>query len=176
MTVRPLLEIVYLQLNGQYCKIIGDYANSRFHFRVASFRFFRQKIPTSEQIFDVGASFSSFCFEVNFLKDCLKHDFVIRLESRQPQRSGVSKIKLVTVVEGDPKASFSIATTPRCRGERYSFLWIATLYFDPYLIMLSVKQGSTKYHFYGNINCWYDSTLEWTLVSRAISEHWGKYG
>ena len=32
---------------------------------------------------------------------------------------------------------------------------------DQYLIMLSVKQGSL----------WYDSTWEWTLVSRTIGEH-----
>ena len=38
------------------------------------------------------------------------------------------KVKLVTVVEGDPKAPFSITTTPRCRGGRYSFPWIAPLY------------------------------------------------
>ena len=37
-------------------------------------------------------------------------------------------VKLVTVVEGDPKAPFSIATTPTCRGGRYSFPWIAPLY------------------------------------------------
>ena len=30
------------------------------------------------------------------------------------------KVKLATIVEGDPKAPFSIATTPRCRGGRYS--------------------------------------------------------
>ena len=35
---------------------------------------------------------------------------------------------------------------------------------DPYLIMLSVKQGGIKYHF------WYDSTWDWTQVSRAIGE------
>ena len=34
------------------------------------------------------------------------------------------KVKLATIVEGDPKAPFSIATTPR----RYSFSWIAPLY------------------------------------------------
>ena len=38
------------------------------------------------------------------------------------------KVKLMTVVEGGQKASFSIATTPRCRGGRYSFPWIAPLY------------------------------------------------
>ena len=31
------------------------------------------------------------------------------------------KVKLATIVEGNPKAPFSIATTPRCRGGRYSF-------------------------------------------------------
>ena len=32
-----------------------------------------------------------------------------------------SKVKWATVVEIDAKAPFSIATTPRCRGGRYSF-------------------------------------------------------
>ena len=40
----------------------------------------------------------------------------------------ISKVKLATIVEGDPKAPFSIATTPRCRGGRYSIPWIAPLY------------------------------------------------
>ena len=31
----------------------------------------------------------------------------------------VSKVKFAGVVEGGPKAPFSIATTPRCRGGRY---------------------------------------------------------
>ena len=35
---------------------------------------------------------------------------------------------LATVVEGNRKAPFSIATTPRCREGRYSFPWIAPLY------------------------------------------------
>ena len=39
----------------------------------------------------------------------------------------ISKVKLATIVEGDPKAPFSIATTPRCRERRYSFPWIAPL-------------------------------------------------
>ena len=34
----------------------------------------------------------------------------------------VKKIKLVTLVEGDPKVPFSKATTPSCRGGRYSIL------------------------------------------------------
>ena len=40
----------------------------------------------------------------------------------------IYKVKLATIVEGDPKAPFSIATTPRCREGRYSFPWIAPLY------------------------------------------------
>ena len=37
-------------------------------------------------------------------------------------------VRLVTVVEGDPKVPFSIATTPRCRERRNSFPWITPLY------------------------------------------------
>ena len=52
------------------------------------------------------------------------------------------KGKLATIVEGYLKVPFSIATTPRCRGgARF-------LSQDPYLIMLSVKQGGIKYHFW----------------------------
>ena len=54
---------------------------------------------------------------------------------------------LVTVVKGDPKAPFSLAATPRCRKRHYSFPWSAPLTLDPYLIMLSVKQGGISYHF-----------------------------
>ena len=39
---------------------------------------------------------------------------------------------------------------------------------DTYLIMLSVKQGGIKYSF---LNLWYDSTWDWTQVSRTIGEH-----
>ena len=38
------------------------------------------------------------------------------------------KVKLVTVVEGDPKAPFSIATTPRGRWGHFSFPWTTPLY------------------------------------------------
>ena len=39
-----------------------------------------------------------------------------------------NKVKLATLVAGDPKAPFSIATIPRCRRGRYSIPWIAPLY------------------------------------------------
>ena len=38
--------------------------------------------------------------------------------------------------------------------------------------MLSVKQGGIKYHF---LSLWYDSTWDWTQVSRAIGEHSNPY-
>ena len=65
------------------------------------------------------------------------------------------KLKLATVVEGDPKPPFSIPTTPRYREGRFSFPVLLHLNLDPYLIMLSVKQGGIKYHF---LSLWYDST------------------
>ena len=49
------------------------------------------------------------------------------------------KVKLATIVEGDQKASFSIAATP--------FPELANFTLDPNFIMLSVKQGGIKYHF-----------------------------
>ena len=38
------------------------------------------------------------------------------------------KVKLANIVEGDVKAHFTIATTPRCREKRDSFPRIAPLY------------------------------------------------
>ena len=80
----------------------------------------------------------------------------------------IYKVKLATIVEGNQKAPFSIATTPMCRGRRYSFPGLLYFTLDPYLIMLSAKQGGIKYHF---LSLWYDSTWDWTQVSRAIGEH-----
>ena len=49
-------------------------------------------------------------------------------------------IKLATVVESDPKAPFSVATTQKSREGRYFFPWIVPLTLDQYLIMQRVKQ------------------------------------
>ena len=46
------------------------------------------------------------------------------------------------LVAGDPKAPFSIATTPRCREGRYSIPSIAPLYY--YRIVFSAKQSGIK--------------------------------
>ena len=53
----------------------------------------------------------------------------------------------MTIVEGDPKAPLSIATTPRRRGGATPFPGFLHFILDPYLIMLTVKQGGIKYHF-----------------------------
>ena len=37
-------------------------------------------------------------------------------------------IKLLTIVEANLKAFFSITTTWRCREDHFSFFWIAPLY------------------------------------------------
>ena len=39
----------------------------------------------------------------------------------------LSKFSWLTAVEGDPKVPLLIATTPRCKGGRYYFPWIAPL-------------------------------------------------
>ena len=65
------------------------------------------------------------------------------------------KEKMATLVEGVPKAPFSIATTPRCRGGRYSFLGLLYFNRDSYLIILTVNQNGLKYHF---LSLRYDST------------------
>ena len=72
----------------------------------------------------------------------------------------------MTVVKAaDPKAPFSIATTPGCKEWRYSCPWIAPLY--PWNVpcnteYLSKEVSSTTFGVFG---------MTWTPVSRAIGEH-----
>ena len=63
----------------------------------------------------------------------------------------ISKVKFVTVVDGDLKALFLIATTPRCRGGHNSFLWIAPLYpwSLPYTAVLSKVASRTIFCVFG---------------------------
>ena len=82
--------------------------------------------------------------------------------------------KLATVVESNPKAPFSIATTPRCRKGYYSFPWIAPLTLDSYLTMLLIKQGGIKYHFWvfgtnqPGIEPWFPGPLTNTLPTDSM--------
>ena len=59
-----------------------------------------------------------------------------------------SKVKLATLVEGDLKAPFLRAITPRCREGTTSFPGLLHFTLDPHLIFLSVKQGGIKYRFW----------------------------
>ena len=50
----------------------------------------------------------------------------------------------MTLVEGDPKALFSLGTTPRCWGWRYAFPGLLHFTLDAYIIMLSVMQVASS--------------------------------
>ena len=92
-----------------------------------------------------------------------------KMNAKSINRSCKKKqLNLSILVVGDLKAPFSIATTLRCRGGRYSFPRLLHLTLDAYLLMLSIRQGGIKYHF---LSLWYESTLVWTPVSRTIGEH-----
>ena len=66
------------------------------------------------------------CWSKNIYK-WVKHEFAITNLSQRIDEVEILS-KLATVVEGDPKAPFSIATTPKCRGGCYSFPRIVPLY------------------------------------------------
>ena len=92
-----------------------------------------------------------------------------RFQNKQKMRTISILVKLVTFVEGDLRAPFSIATTPRCRGGRYPIPWIAPLYRWSLTYNAEFKQGGIKYHF---LSLWYDLTWDWTPVSQTTSEHY----
>ena len=54
---------------------------------------------------------------------------------------------MATIVKGDHNARFSIATTLRRWGGRYSFPGLLHCTPNTYLILLCVKQEGIKYHF-----------------------------
>ena len=71
----------------------------------------------------------------------------------------------MTVVKGEPKAPFSLVTTLSCWEGASPFPGLLHFTLDTYLIMLSVKQGGIKCHFF---SLWYELTKYWTPVSQAI--------
>ncbi len=82
------------------------------------------------------------------------------------------KVKLATVVEGDQKAPFSIATTPRCGGGRYFFPWIASLYpwYVPY-----IPHTHTHTHMYIYIhivNLRTENRFESVLLNLKVLKYW----
>ena len=74
-------------------------------------------------------------------------------------------VKLATVAKGDPKASFSLATTPGVEEGTTPFPGLLHFTLDLYLITLNVNKGGIKYYF---LSLWYDSIRDGTPVSWAI--------
>ena len=69
----------------------------------------------------------------------------------------IKEVKLAILVEGDPKAPFSIPTTPRCRGRCYSIPWIAALY--PWSLPHNAECYAGWYQV-PFLSLWYDSTRD----------------
>ena len=77
------------------------------------------------------------------------HSFVVfsQISVRVPSMSQIDQFKIIcklaTLIKGDPKAPFSIATTLLEEGTT-PFPGLLHFTFDPYLIILSVKQEGIK--------------------------------
>ena len=98
------------------------------------------------------------------------YKYYISINSHENIYVNIVKVKLVTLVEGNQKVPFSIATTSRCRGGCYSFPWIAPLYHWS----LPYKQGGIKNHFLSHmtwpgIEPWSPRKLANTLPTRPMS-------
>ena len=74
---------------------------------------------------------------------------------------------MATVVEGDPKGSFSIPTTPKCTRGHNSF---PDCFSFPLIHILNAEYKARS-HQAAFLNLWYDFNWDWTPVSRVI----GKY-
>ena len=79
---------------------------------------------------------------------------------------------VVTFVEGDPKALFSIATTPRYWGKRSPFSGIAPLYRSSLPYNAECLARSDQVSFFESL-VWLDQGLN--LLSQAIDEHSNYY-
>ena len=78
----------------------------------------------------------------------------------------VGIVNLATIVESHWKVRFLIVTTPRCRGECYSFLWIVPLY--PWYVPYNVESEAKRYQvsFFESL-VWLDLGLNPSLLG-----HW----
>ena len=101
------------------------------------------------------------------LLNCLSLSSVILCSGRRIERSD-TMYKLVTIVNGNPKATFSIAMTPRCRAGLYSFLWIAPLppWYEPYNAECYARRYRIPF-FMCLLN---DSTWDWTIGKHSTQE------
>ena len=69
----------------------------------------------------------------------------------------LAKVNLATVFQGDPKATFQRLQHRGVGDGTTLSLGLFHFTLDPYLIMLSIKQGGIKYHF---LSIWYDSIYD----------------
>ena len=72
------------------------------------------------------------------------------------------KVKLVTLVDGNPKIPFQQLRQRGVEEGATSFPVLFHFTLDSYLIVLSAKQGDIKYHF---LSLWCDSKWDWLSVS-----------
>ena len=79
----------------------------------------------------------------------------------------IYKIKVVDRSQGWPEGSLINCYYIEVYGVTTPSPGLLHFTLDPYLIILSVKQSGIKYHF---LSLWYDSTWDWTQVSRTIGE------
>ena len=77
---------------------------------------------------DVNISIGKAWNIINRLLSIWKSELSNKMNWEFSQAVAMISNKLATLVMGAPKAPFSIATTPRCRGGWYYFPWIAPLY------------------------------------------------
>ena len=74
---------------------------------------------------------------------------------------------LVTDIEDNINLPFLIAATQRCKEGSTRFPELIHFTLDPYLIMLSVKQGGIKYHFLICSNRSMASINQFRLISNS---------
>ena len=144
-----------------FIRFCGIFSEFKTEFYCISFLKVSDCIFEIHQLWQLGFSrvYSNCCCSCSFEPGIIKI-------SQSSHKMYSNKVKLATLVEGNPKAPFSIATTPMCRGGHYSFPGLLYFTLDPYLIMLSAKQGGIKYHF---LSLWYDSSLG---LNPGLPGHW----
>ena len=106
----------------------------------------------------------------NYSLYCFK--MIIRSISLMKVLIYISK-KLATVVEGDPKAPFSIATAPRYRGRRYSFpglLHFSLINGDLKVPFFIASTGKGATHFLGLLYLPLIHTLYCWMLSKEVSD------
>ena len=106
------------------------YINSLIHHCCVAWQWqhFKKKDKTIEK---KGVTLNPcYCFsQMQYCKQLTSFIILIYFNNKKQNKNEWIEIftnkynKLVTVVEGNPRAPFSIATTPMCRGGCYSFPW-----------------------------------------------------